>query len=104
MTRVFAKKEDSNMTTIEALPIEESNLPDNPLILQKLTNEETKLLEEKQNLEVLKENLQKKVKEEIETRKNNIMKLETEITDLKASCETLTKTLNMCVKAQLIRE
>jgi predicted RNase H-like nuclease (RuvC/YqgF family) len=104
MVKVSAKKEDSNMTTIETLPIEESNLPDDPLILQKLTNEETKLLEEKQKLEVIKENLQKKTKEEIEIRKNNILKLKTEITDLKVACETLTKTLNMCVQAQLTKE
>ena len=63
------------------------------LLLKELSSEETKLIEEKQNLASLKEKLQLKIREKIEGKKNNIQKLRDEIKELKFSCEELTQTL-----------
>ena len=62
--------------------------------LQKLKSEEAYLIEEKQKLKSLKEKLEIKAKEEIELKKNRIQRLKGEITDLKATCEVLTASLN----------
>ena len=64
------------------------------LALQKLKSEEAYLMGEKQKLKSLKEKLEVKAKEEIELKKNRIQKLKGEITDLKATCEVLTESLN----------
>jgi hypothetical protein len=64
------------------------------IVLQKLRIEEASLVEEKQNWLMLRESLQTKIKDEIELRKNNSEKLKSEITDLKLSCEEMTKALN----------
>ena len=92
------------MTTIETLPKEDYSLRDVPLILKKLGSEEAKLLESKQNLKVLKENLQKKAKAEIERRTNKILELKNEIADLKAFCDNLVNILNMGVETQNNKE
>jgi hypothetical protein len=63
------------------------------VVLQELLNEEANLVEEKKNLADLRQKLQSKVQEEINSRKNSIKKLRTEITDLKFSCEEFTKSL-----------
>jgi exonuclease VII large subunit len=63
------------------------------LMLKELSSEETNLIEERQNLTSLKEKLQLKIKKKIEKKKNNIQKLRDEIKELKFSCEDLTKTL-----------
>ena len=63
-------------------------------MLQKLKSEEVHLMEERQKLESLKEKLEAKAKEEIETKKNSIQKLKGEIIELKVTCEELTKSLN----------
>ena len=67
-------------------------------LLLKLANEEANLMEEKKNLDSLKEKLQLKLQEEIEIKKKNIQKLRTEITDLKVSCERLSKSINVQAK------
>ena len=69
-----------------------------PTLLLKLANEEANLMEEKKNLDSLKEKLQLKLQEEIEIKKKNIQKLRTEITDLKVSCERLSKSINVQAK------
>jgi hypothetical protein len=67
-------------------------------LLLKLANEEANLMEEKKNLVSLKEKLQLKLQEEIEIKKKNIQKLRTEITDLKVSCERLSKSIKIEAK------
>jgi seryl-tRNA synthetase len=60
-------------------------------VLQKLASEEATLMEEKKNLDSLREKLQSKIQEEIDNKRKNIQKLKSEIKDLKFSCEELTK-------------
>ena len=68
--------------------------------LQKLKLEEAQLLEEKKNLAQLKEQLQKKVKDQIESSKENLQKLKNEVSSLKAECAELNETLQNEVFAQ----
>ena len=63
------------------------------LLLKELSSEETKLIEERQNLASLKEKLQLKIHGKIEQKKNKLQKLRDEIKELKFSCEQLTQTL-----------
>jgi hypothetical protein len=101
VVKVFAKKEeDNNLTTTITLPSEPIRQIDDSEILEKLISEEAKLLDDKQNWATLKDSLEKKAKDEIELRKSSILKLKSEITDLKVSCETLTKSLNTGVQTQ----
>ena len=65
------------------------------LLLEELSSEEANLIEEKQKLASLKEKLQMKIREKIEGKKNNIQKLRDEIKELKFSCEELTQTLKV---------
>ena len=91
-TTVEADEAVSKQVTVEEEPA---------LALQRLKCEEVNLIQEKQDLESLKEKLQLKAKEEIENKKNNIQKLKSEITDLQVACEELTKSLNAGVAVQL---
>ena len=63
------------------------------LLLKELSSEETKLIEERQNLASLKEKLQLKIHGKIEQKKSKLQKLRDEIKELKFSCEELTQTL-----------
>lgn len=62
--------------------------------LQKLRAEEAALMEEKQNWLTLRESLQTRIREEIDSKKNNMQKIKTEMADLKLLCEEMTKALN----------
>jgi predicted RNase H-like nuclease (RuvC/YqgF family) len=95
MAKVFPKRDEEEDLFAEETPLptpkgEEEELA---LILQQLSSEEATLREQKENLELLREQLQKKAKEEVDNRKNTIQKLKLEITDLKGDCEKLTKSL-----------
>jgi len=102
MVKMFPKKEekDSDIQEVEPLAKQENEGNEAALVLQKLKSEEACLMEEKQNLSSLKESLQNKAKQEIELRKSNIQKLKFDITDLKVSCEALTKSLNTGLMSQ----
>jgi hypothetical protein len=67
-------------------------------VLQKLVCEEADLIEEKKNLVSLREKLHLKLQEEIEIKKKNIQELRTEISDLKVSCERLSKSIKVEAK------
>ena len=71
-----------------------SQAPSQPTtLLQKLKLEEAQLNEEKQNLAQLKDQLQKKIKDQIESSKSALQKLRTEVSALKAECAELNETL-----------
>ena len=101
VVKLFAQKQEDNNLIFTGTGLnEKTKQVDDLLTLQKLIDEEAKLIEDKQNWLTLRKGLQKKAKEEIEIRKNNSMKLKNEITDLKEDCETLTKLLNLDAKTQ----
>ena len=82
----------------EAVP-KQDNFEEEPFaVLQKLASEESKLMEEKKNLDSLKQKLQSKIQDEIDNKRKNIQKLKSEIKDLKFSCEELTKTFKAGAK------
>ena len=77
----------------------QDNFEEEPFaVLQKLASEEAKLMEEKKNLDSLREKLQSKIQDEINNKRKNIRKLKSEIKDLKFSCEELTKTFKAGAK------
>ena len=88
------KSSKSEAVTVDTQQKQENFKDEHASALQKLKSEETYLMEEKQKLKSLKEKLEIKAKEEIELKKNRIQKLKGEITDLKATCEVLTASLN----------
>ena len=88
------KSSKSEVVTVDTQQKQENPREEHALALQKLKSEETYLMEERQKLKSLKEKLEIKAKEEIELKKNRIQKLKGEITDLKATCEVLTASLN----------
>ena len=63
------------------------------VILQNLIRAELTLTEEKKKLETIKEQLALEVQKRIENKKSNIQKLRAEITDLKLTCDELSKLL-----------
>jgi hypothetical protein len=69
-------------------------------VLQKLKIEEAQLVEEKRNLAQLKEQLEKKIKDQIENSKGNLQKLRTEVSSLKAECAELKESLQNEVLTQ----
>jgi hypothetical protein len=93
------KKKDENTTDenekqMLKTEISTTQAPNQPAtILQKLKLEEAQLNEEKQNLALLKDQLQKKIKEQIENSKGTLQKLRTEVSALKAECAELNETL-----------
>ena len=91
-TTVKANEEVSRQVSVEEEPA---------LALERLKCEEANLIQEKQDLESLKEKLVLKAKEEIERKKSNVQKLKEEITNLQVTCEGLTKSLNAGEAGQL---
>jgi chromosome segregation ATPase len=85
------KKEKTDADAEEAVSTQDNGEEEPILVLQRLSSEETKLMDEKKNLDALREKLLAKIQEEIDNKKGNIQKLKTEIKDLKFSCEELTK-------------
>ena len=69
-------------------------------VLQKLKIEEAQLVEEKRSLAQLKEQLEKKIKDQIENSKGNLQKLRTEVSSLKAECAELKESLQNEVLAE----
>jgi chromosome segregation ATPase len=95
------KREKSELVAEEEAISTQDDVQEEPfVVLQKLVNEEAKLMEEKKNLDSLREKLLSKIQEEIDNKKNNIQKLKSEITDLKFSCEELTKSFKTGTKVE----
>jgi len=98
LVNVFAGNKKKEPTP-EAVKQEEkesapNSLPEKPMeVIQKLKAEEAQLTDEKRNLVQLKEQLQKKIKDQIENSKNNLNKLRTEVDELKAECAQLNESL-----------
>ena len=65
-----------------------------PSALEKMQTEEVSLREEKEQLLMLKQQLQSKVQKEIELTRTNIEKLKAEIADMKIECEELIRFVN----------
>ena len=88
------KKSKSKVKRVDMQQEQDNVKEEHISALQKLNSEEANLVEEKRYLKSLKEKLEIKAKEEIELKTNRIQKLKGEITDLKATCEVLTASLN----------
>lgn len=85
-------KRGKGAVVMEEVISTQDNVEEEPfMVLQKLAGEESKLLDEKKNLDALRAKLLSKIQEEIDSKKSNIRKLKSEIKDLKFSCEELTK-------------
>ncbi len=104
MAKLFSKNEEEKFLVDEgkSLSMQDDGEDETALVLKKLGSEEASLREQKENLSSLKEQLQLRVKEEIELRKSSIQKLKTEITDLKGECEKLSKSLRSMQAGQQI--
>ena len=107
MVNVFAstkKKEENNSAEVkqsikqETPPVQFSGEP--ATVLQKMKLEEAQLAEEKRNLAQLKEQLQKKITDQIENSMSNLQKLKSEVSELKAECAELNETLQNEVFAE----
>jgi uncharacterized protein YlxW (UPF0749 family) len=70
----------------------QNNFEEQPfVILQKLRNVEVSLMEEKENLTSLREELQLRLQKKIRRKQKSIKKLRAEIKDLKFSCNEFSK-------------
>jgi chromosome segregation ATPase len=95
------KREKTELVAEEEAVSTQDDIQKEPVaVLQKLLSEEARLMEEKKNLDSLREKLLSKIQEEIDNRKSNIRKLKSEIKDLKFSCEKLTKSINTGTKLE----
>ena len=92
--------------TQEIPPFSQSTLREDQdtllLELEKLTREETSLREEKSTLFTFREQLKKKILDEMELRKRNINLLKDEVASIKAECEGLVKVVNSSVTASAL--
>lgn len=78
----------------EKANLKEENVREDPqIVLQSLTRAETTLLTEKKKLATKKAKLESDVKKQIENKMSNIQKLRDEVTNLKSSCDELSKVL-----------
>jgi hypothetical protein len=96
----MVKVSEKEATTVEAeeAALKKVTVEEDPaLALERLKGEEANLIQEKQDLESLKEKLSLKAKEEIERKKSDLLKLKADITNLKVACEELAKSLNVGV-------
>lgn len=105
MVNVFAGNKKKEPTPEVAKQEEKESIaetvPDKPMeVIQKLKAEEAQLTDEKRNLVQLKEQLQKKIKDQIENSKNNVHKLRAEVDELKAECAQLNESLQSEVLMQ----
>jgi uncharacterized protein YjbJ (UPF0337 family) len=96
----FKREEAESFAEEEAGSIQDDVQEEPVVVLQKLLSEEANLMEEKKNLDALREKLLSKIQEEIGNKKNNIRKLKSEIKDLKFSCEELTKSFKTGAKVE----
>ena len=72
---------------------EETVKEDPQIVLQNLTRAETTLLKEKKKLATKKAKLESDIKKQIDNKMSTIQKLRDEITNLKSSCDDLSKVL-----------
>jgi hypothetical protein len=101
MAKVFPKRDEQESQDVEETSLSKLNYEEEiALVLQQLSNEEATLREQKENLDLLREQLQKKVKEEIDNRRNIIQKLKSEVKDLKIDCEKLSRSLRTMQDSQ----
>ncbi len=106
MVNVFSgpKKKDENneeRSQIEKQEIAQTKFQEPPAAtLQKLKVEEAELFEERQSLLQMKEQLQRKIKDQIENSKSNLQKLRAEVDQLKAECTELNFTLQEEILAE----
>lgn len=77
---------------------EKSNEDDPYVVLQNLTRAESTLLEEKKKLATMKAKLELEVKKEIKNKMSSIQNLRDEITNMKVSCDEVSKLLNSSKK------
>lgn len=76
------------------------NLEEEPhIILQNLTRAEGTLIEEKKKLETRMKKLRSEIKNEIQNKMSNIQHLREEITNLKSSCDELSKSIKIFKKS-----
>ncbi len=81
------KREDKEISS-------ETKTSDEPaMVIQKLKAEEAQLTEEKRSLVQLKEQLQKRIKDQIENSRNSVKKLKAEVDELKIECAQLNESL-----------
>jgi phosphopantetheine adenylyltransferase len=94
------KKIDEELQKTETNNIEPcENREENLLtLIETLGGEEQALLEEKTQLANMEEQLQLKLREEIEAKKHRIENLKNEIPELKQRCEALAKALDIQVQ------
>lgn len=99
MFEVFKKpdeeQQNGELTNAEPCENREENLLS---VLEALGVEERALLEEKTQLVSMEEQLQLKLREEVEAKRHRIENLNSEIPELKQRCEALAKALDIQVQ------
>ena len=100
LVNVFAntkKKEENNFDelkqTTKQRPSPAQFSGESATVLQQIKLEEAQLEEELKSLAQLKEQLQKKITDQIEHSMGNLQKLRSEVSELKAECAELNETL-----------
>jgi hypothetical protein len=97
MAKACLKKEDENTPAREERYLARKDNEDDEAafaLLQKLETDEARLSEQKEHLSSLFEQLQLKVREEIENKKCRVQILNSEVTDLKIKCEKFARWIN----------
>jgi hypothetical protein len=97
MTTVTLKKEERKALNLqdECVEIQDSSNEDNIFnSLHSLEKEEKNLIEQKENLKVLLQQLESTAKEEIEKRSRKIESLNSEVSDLKRKCKKFANWVN----------
>jgi|WetSurSiteA1Bulk_404760.scaffolds.fasta_scaffold12158_2 hypothetical protein len=97
MTTMTIKKEDRKALSLqdECVEIQDSSNEDNIFnSLHNLEIEEKNLLEQKENLKTLLQQLESTAKEEIEKRSRKIEGLNSEVSDLKKKCKKFANWVN----------
>ena len=93
--KIEEEQQKTELNNIEPCENREENLL---TLIETLGGEEQALLEEKAQLANMEEQLQLKIREEIEAKKRRIEDLKNEIPELKQKCEALAKALDIQVQ------
>ena len=93
--KIEEEQQKTEMSNTEPCENREENLL---TLIETLGGEEQALLEEKAQLASMEEQLQLKLREEIEAKKHRIENLKNEIPELKQRCEALAKALDIQVQ------
>jgi len=93
--KIEEEQQKTELNNIEPCENREENLL---TLIETLGGEEQALLEEKAQLANMEEQLQLKLREEIEAKKHRIENLKNEIPELKQRCEALAKALDIQVQ------